>query len=173
MPRNQGYDSTIDPAYLASLFRGTITQQQYLILLKILQKLWAEVEGTEDQEFKDGLMYRVKTLEELVDEIIISQDIKVYYNTTAYWNEQPTLLSEQGAIYIYSDAKTFEGAALPRVKIGTGNAYLIDLHFIDDDIVYQLAHIDTVTPQEKEKWNNKVTCYLDSNDNESLIFSKD
>ena len=172
MPRNQGFDQTIDPAYLASMFNGTMTKQQYLILLKIIQKLYIEVDGTQDQEFKDGLMYRTETLENIVDDLV-QHEAKVYYNTTEYFNNQPTLLSERGSIYIYSDAKTFEGAALPRIKVGTGNAYLIDLHFIDDDIVYQLAHIDTVSPEEKQKWNNKVTCYLDEDDTESLVFSKD
>lgn len=172
MIRNQGRDTTIEPAYLSEQ-ESRMNEFWYELLLRLIQELQVEVDGTEDQEFKDGLMYRVKTLEKLVDELIIISDLKIYYDTTANWDAQPSLLPSAGSIYIYSDAKTYEGVPLPRIKIGTGNAYLKDLMFIDEDIVQAIRNATFVTVEEKERWNNKVTVYLNEDDPENVIFTKD
>ena len=170
---NQGTDSTLEPAYFANPRRGDISEEQYNELKQLIVDLQAEVDGTEDQEYKDGLIYKVEQLQRIVDELVIISDIKVYYDTVENWNSQPDLLSERGSIYIYSNAKTYKGVALPRIKIGTGNAYLIDLYYIDQDTVDRLDEIVTVTQEEKDRWNNKVTFYLNESDGENLVFSKD
>ena len=41
-----------------------------------------------------------------------------YYNTVAEWDSQPQLLSEKGAIYIYSDYATVDNQDIPNIKIG-------------------------------------------------------
>ena len=101
-------------------------------------------------------------------------DAKVYYGTTAYWNAQPTLVGEEAAIYIYSDYKKDpDNKDIPGVKVGTGNAYLIDSPFIDD--IYARHVVDMtmhVTAEERTFWNNKVRAYVDSNDPTNLILTK-
>lgn len=101
-------------------------------------------------------------------------DAKVYYGTTAYWNAQPTLVGEEAAIYIYSDYKKDpNNKDIPGVKVGTGNAYLIDSPFIDD--IYARHVVDMtmhITQEERIFWNNKVRAHVDSNDPTNLILTK-
>lgn len=98
---------------------------------------------------------------------------KIFYDTTANWNAQPTLVSEAGTVYIYSDYYQDSGGNdIPGVKIGDGNAYLIDLAFTgklyDDHLADSVRHI---TDAERSAWNNKVRCYVDSTDTEKIIFT--
>lgn len=112
----------------------------------------------------------------LIKQYIIDTEIdKVLYDNTASWNSQPQLISQLGYLYIYSDYKQdSEGNNIPGIKVGDGNAYLIDLPFstklIDEHIANAVIHI---TQAEREFWNNKVTCYIDENNITRLIFSKD
>lgn len=62
------------------------------------------------------------------------------------------------------------------IKIGSGNAYVQDLAFIDEDTRRTLAeHIEDldihVTAEEKAFWNNKVTTE-DTVVNETLVFKR-
>lgn len=112
----------------------------------------------------------------LIKQYIIDTEIdKVLYDNTASWNSQPQLVSQVGYIYIYSDYKQdSKGNNIPGIKVGDGNAYLIDLPFstklIDEHIADAIIHI---TQTERDFWNNKVTCYIDDNNNTRLVFSKD
>ena len=104
----------------------------------------------------------------------LEQYIVIFYDTTANWNAKSTLVGKQGCIYVYSDyQQDGDGNDIPGIKIGDGNSYLIDAPFTDT--LYK-AHIeDTVkhiTSAERTFWNNKVTCYLDPNNSETLVFSK-
>ena len=83
----------------------------------------------------------------------------VYYDSKQNWDEKRSLISEEGAIYIYTE----EGRD-PRMKIGDGLAYLIDLPFVVDE------HF---SKSDREFWDNKVSAYLDLGDPEQLIFSTD
>lgn len=106
----------------------------------------------------------------------------VYYDTTANWALQGGLISEEAAIYIYSDYSWRTTGAenripLAGIKIGDGTSYLVDLPFITDQATSLiLNHISNtslhVTAAEKEFWNNKVSSYLDGSDLENLILSK-
>ena len=106
----------------------------------------------------------------------------VYYDTTANWNMQSSLIAEEGTIYVYSDYYHIddgEGNMVPvaGIKIGDGNAYLIDMPFVTDALTSSiLTHVSNtqvhVTPQEKAFWNNKVSSFLDGEDAENLIISK-
>jgi len=89
-------------------------------------------------------------------------------DTTANWNRvASTYIPPNGVWVIYSDysTKTENGVTVnvAGAKIGTGNAYLADLPFV------------TVTPQEKEFWNQKVSIQGlgdgTSYDTETLIFT--
>ena len=97
---------------------------------------------------------------------------KVLYNTTDFWNDRPELKSKKGYLYIYSDWKQNEkGQNIAGIKVGDGNAYLIDAPFIEQVFA---EHIDDVvrhiTQEEREFWNNKVRCYMADNNTE-LIFT--
>ena len=106
----------------------------------------------------------------------------IYYDTTANWNAQASMISEQGAFYIYSDYKTEIDAVgnptyYPGVKIGDGTSYLIDMPFISDSITNELQeHMSDetshISQSERTFWNNKVSSYLNADDTENLILSK-
>lgn len=86
---------------------------------------------------------------------------EVFYDTTAGWNAQTTLVSRAGVIYVYSDYKVESGKNIPNIKVGDGLAYVVDLPFMNMD----------VTEVQKTFWNNKVTT-VDSVQNETLIFTR-
>lgn len=99
----------------------------------------------------------------------------IYQETTEYWNSKPSLKSKKGAIYIYTDyQQDDDGKNIPGCKLGDGKAYLIDMPFCDenyrDHIMNDVIHI---TEEERAKWNNKVSCHMDTLDNELLIFTTD
>lgn len=104
----------------------------------------------------------------------------VYFDTTNNWNTYSGLISEKNAVYVYTDYKQVSIGnnvkLIPGIKIGDGSAYLIDLPFITDSNTQTIAnHIaDTqihTNSVEKGYWNNKVTCNIDQEDSENLIFS--
>lgn len=107
---------------------------------------------------------------------------RLRYGTTAYWNSQTGYIPPAGSIIIYSDYKTIteggETTVIPGIKIGSGNAYVQDLAFMDEAFTDELlTHIQNnnihVTSQEKEFWNNKlnVTDFQEVT-NETLIFHR-
>ena len=104
----------------------------------------------------------------------------VMSGTTEYWNSQLGFIPSKDIIIVYTDGGTIEQDGemipIPRIKIGDGNAYCVDLPFVDDDIIHQVEeHINNmdihVTAQEKAFWNNKINIdnfLLDEN----LIFTR-
>lgn len=131
------------------------------------------------------LRNRPRINEVILEGSLSAQDLglgQVYYDTTENWNRNPTLLSERGAVYIYSDYEYYENAAGNRtpiagLRIGDGTSYLIDLpfvnsltaHLIISHVANQAVHISEA---ERVFWNNKISAYIDPNDPEVLIFSK-
>ena len=102
----------------------------------------------------------------------------IYYDLTQNWKAQTTMISEAGAIYIYSDYSEVDGKKVPAIKIGDGKAYLADLPFASQELLSLLTdHINDrtvhITAQEREFWNNKVTSVLDRSDAENLVLTKD
>ena len=104
----------------------------------------------------------------------------IHSNTTYGWNSDASLVGVAGHIYIYTDYAVIEkdGVALnvPNIKIGDGNAFLIDNPFITESIEELMnMHIEDtlvhVTSVEKNLWNSKVRCYIDANDNENIVFT--
>lgn len=106
----------------------------------------------------------------------------VYYDTEENWNSQTSLVAERRAVYVYSNHVYLNDGhgnqyPVPAIKIGDGTSYLIDMPFVNQDVAIQLAtHINNtiihVTGQDKENWNNKVSCFIDDNNSELLVFSK-
>ena len=105
---------------------------------------------------------------------IVTEDGRVLYALTQTWNSQPELIAKRGFIYIYADYRDDGlGGKIPAIKVGDGLAYLIDLPFTDDLYAQHIANTYIhVTSEDKERWDNKVTCFLDPTNNETLIFSK-
>lgn len=105
---------------------------------------------------------------------VVGGDCRVLYATTATWNSQPQLVSEMGYIYIYSDYKqNDQDQNIAGMKVGDGNAYLIDMPFTDELLYDHLAdNVSHITQQEREFWNNKVRCFIDSEvQDDTLIFT--
>ena len=94
----------------------------------------------------------------------------------------PDMIGKEGCIYIYSDYQTITDDVgnvkfIPGIRIGDGKAYLIDLPFVSEAMTAALMeHINNtevhITAAEREFWNNKVSCYIDAEDNENLVLSK-
>ena len=105
---------------------------------------------------------------------------KIHYGTTEYWDSQPLLVGEKSHIYVYTDyAVTKNGekdVLVPNIKIGDGNAYLIDNPFVATSIeeIVDLHVNDTtqhITEEERRAWNNKVECHLSEGDSETIVFT--
>ena len=104
---------------------------------------------------------------------IVNTRIKIKHDTTENWNNARGFIPLPGELIVYDDyeTKTYQveeygetvtkTVNIPNVKVGTGNAYVQDLAFIDDDIrdivMQHIRDYDMhVTLQEKVFWNNKV-----------------
>lgn len=105
----------------------------------------------------------------------ITGSILIYYDTTENWNRQTSLVSQKGAIYIYSDYKLTDEDIpknIPGLKVGDGLAYVVDLPFMDTNLQ---EHTDNtlihISSEDRANWNNKIRCSLDENDQENLIFT--
>lgn len=113
---------------------------------------------------------------------IMSTCAPVYYDTEENWNAARTIITEKRAIYVYSNHRYINDGhgnqyPVPSIKIGDGTSYLIDMPFINQDLEIELwNHINNqiihITQEERLFWNDKVTCYMDENNIENLIFSK-
>lgn len=103
----------------------------------------------------------------------VNTRIQLKRDTTENWNNAVGFIPLAGEVIVYTDyeTKTYQTeeygetvtktVQIPNIKIGTGNAYVQDLAFVDEktrDIL--MAHIQDydihVTLQEKVFWNNKI-----------------
>lgn len=99
--------------------------------------------------------------------------IESKHDTTANWNNARGFVPLPGEIIIYDDyeTKTYtveeygetvtKTVNIPNIKIGTGNAYVQDLAFVDQKTrEILMEHINNqdihTTLQEKLFWNNKI-----------------
>ena len=100
---------------------------------------------------------------------------EIYFDTTANWNAQNTLIGELNTIYIYTNYQEDEdGNSLAGVKIGDGRAFLIDIPFLDTIYYEHVRDTDVhITDAERQKWNNKVRCYYSLTENETVVFTTD
>ena len=103
----------------------------------------------------------------------VNTRIQLKRDTTAHWNQAIGFIPLPGEVIIYEDYETktytFEEHGkivkktinIPNIKIGTGNAYVQDLAFVDEKtrdmlmehVINQDIH---VTLGEKVFWNNKI-----------------
>lgn len=107
-------------------------------------------------------------LQELEEEIG-AIDVRVMYGTTVYWDEQPELIAQNNALYVYTDALSKDFKNIARFKVGDGQSLLKELPFTDavyyDHISDPLIHVSN---EDREFWNNKVSCSING---ENLIFT--
>lgn len=101
------------------------------------------------------------SLQTLQEYLSTNTERQILFGTTSDWTTETPIISEADKLYVYTDYQTdSQGRNIAGIKVGDGNAYLVDLPFIDE--VY-LDHIhDTtvhVTAEEKAFWNNKLNCY--------------
>lgn len=102
----------------------------------------------------------------------------VKYGTTTYWDSKKELVGAQGTIYIYSDYQTYTDDTgnikyIAGLKVGDGNAYLIDAPFLDTIPMQHILNTNIhITSSERSFWNNKITCKDDVKD-EVLILTKE
>lgn len=102
--------------------------------------------------------------------------------TTAYWNGLSNYIPKAGQIIVYTDYKTIDRDGttvnVPGIKIGSGNAYVQDLAFVDEAVANALqTHIEDstrhITSSERSLWNSKLNVDDDSEVvNETLIFNR-
>lgn len=92
---------------------------------------------------------------------LLAQKKEILSDTTSGWNSKVGLISSKDTIYVYTDYAESDGKKIPNIKIGDGNAYLIDLPFIA---------VSGITEEQIASWDNKVSVSIDPNDPENLIF---
>jgi len=93
--------------------------------------------------------------------------IGIEHGTTAYWATRTDYVPAAGTICIYDDAYTKDNVSYPRIKIGSGNAFIADLAFTDkylEDLINDHINdsVSHITAAERSTWNNKI--HLSSND---------
>lgn len=159
MIRNQGRDSTIDPYYFSKLSAGA-SSEEIQRLIEEIDELQATVYGSLSEE---GLVTRTTNLETIVAELQ-ENGAKLQIKTSEEWAQEEENTSYLNLIYLYKDE--VEGEIVEKIKVGDGVTKLKDLPFIADSSALETQ----VTPEEKEKWNNKVSVSLDSS-NENIIFT--
>ena len=125
----------------------------------------------------------------------VNTRIQLKRDTTQHWNEAQGFIPLPGEVIIYEDyeTKTYtvqeygetvtKTVNIPNIKLGTGNAYVQDLAFVDEatrEIL--LNHINNqqihTTLAEKLFWNNKIN--VDDTDeqvsgelvNETLVLNR-
>lgn len=104
---------------------------------------------------------------------MLNTRIRSKHDTTENWNNARGFIPMAGEIIIYDDyqVETWEVEEhgeiviktknIPGIKIGTGNAYVQDLAFTDEELRSELmGHIDNAerhtTLTQKSFWNNKI-----------------
>ena len=108
--------------------------------------------------------------------------ILVRRDTTNNWNAIRSFIPMRGEIIVYTDAgSTDDGNGniinVPGIKIGDGNAYLLDLPFVGSDTAKQILQelrehsqnsLIHVSQQDRTSWDNKISCHVD---NERLLLT--
>ena len=95
--------------------------------------------------------------------------IQLKRDTTEHWNQASGFIPLPGEVIVYTDYESYQKEVngvmktilVPNIKIGTGNAYVQDLAFVDEktrDILMEHIYNQDVhtTLQEKLFWNNKI-----------------
>lgn len=118
---------------------------------------------------------------ELMD--IVNGRMLVSRDTTLNWNSHINFIPMRGEVIVYTDHGQMEDGYgntinVPGIKIGDGNAYLIDLPFVGNDVRYQILQelrehtgntVIHVSQADRDFWNNKLNCQVS---NECLTLNR-
>ena len=101
--------------------------------------------------------------------------IQLKYDTFANW-ESSSIILKKGEVAIAEVPSETTGSKLMPpaigIKVGDGNAYLIDKPFLDTIYWEHVNDTDIhITAEEREFWNNKVRCYYSLVDDETVVFT--
>ena len=126
--------------------------------------------------FEDKQSQQITTVQnelEILQQAVIASGAKIYYGTSAYWASKPTLVSEQGSFYVYSDYFNYGDQAIPGIKIGDGLAYVVSLPFTDkmmvDHMMDSTIHLSSA---DRKKLDDSVCAVMSTVDDENLILYK-
>ena len=101
---------------------------------------------------------------------VVNARICARRDTTENWNAARTFIPMRGEIIIYTDHGSMDDGYgntinVPGIKVGDGNAYLIDLPFVGAEERYAILtelrqHTSDwtihVSPEDRTFWNNKL-----------------
>ena len=96
---------------------------------------------------------------------------EILMNTTEYWSSRTDFIPGRGTLVVYTDRfRTEDGQDIPGLKIGDGDAYLVDLPFaggdmdpvlarqLEEHLADSAAHVSTA---DRARWNSKLNCGVD------------
>lgn len=130
-----------------------------------------ETDASEAMEAAEFAQAAAEAAMAMAEEALEQSNVKV--DTKENWDAQTTLIAEENIVYVYSNQYTVDGASIPGFKIGDGTSYLIDMPFNDDVMSRHVADsVIHISSTDRTFWNDKVTCYLDADNLENLVFSK-
>lgn len=105
----------------------------------------------------------------IVKDTQLPSNVTPLYGTTADWNSLLSFVPAEGQIVVYADRGKLDGTDVPGIKIGDGNAYCVDLPFVNESVEADLlsritGHVNNsnlhVTANDKDNWNSKVDVQL-------------
>lgn len=113
----------------------------------------------------------------------VNARICIRRDTTANWNAKRDFIPMKGEAIIYTDKGQMDDGfgnmiKVPGIKIGDGQAYLIDLPFVGAEERYAILqelrqHTSDwsihVTPEDRERWNNKLNYSIHDG---NLVFNR-
>ena len=112
----------------------------------------------------------VNDMQSLLGEVQQSGGGRVYVitKTTAEWNATPQRKSIIDTIYVYSDARsvtdpeTGDVTLIPRMKVGDGTTFIVDLPF----------STMSITQDDIDRWDAKSTLQVEADElTETLVFT--
>lgn len=138
-----------------------------------------DIEPSPTLSLEPEKQHDIVSLREAVN-VFLHESASVYYDTSAAWNMQPSLIAEKGVIYVYSDKSVITDeygnpTNVPGIKIGDGSSFLIDMPFVGEEETIALAEHERsgmhISPEERAFWNNKVSVYIDASYSERLVLT--
>ena len=88
---------------------------------------------------------------------------RIITKTTAEWEATPTRVSSLNTIYVYSDARQTDDGYIPRLKVGDGTTYIVDLPF----------STMSITQEDVDRWDKKSTLEVTADaESGTLIFTE-
>ena len=114
---------------------------------------------------------------------VLNARILARRDTKENWNNHRNFIPLRGEIIIYTNKSQAEDnfgniINIPGIKIGDGNAYLVDLPFVGDDVRKEVLqelneHINDwnvhVSSSDRDFWNNKLNYDIDD---DNLLFNR-